>query len=305
LSLQQGWVSNGLFDAKFGSSFVKNDLIIGVSVPRIMQSTANLENDAFIDYLQYRRNRTFQLYLANKYTIGKQLQLWPSLLLSTQKQQTNIDFSTMAIISKNLIIGGGYHYKYGVSATVGLLMNNGLRLAYNFTMPGNEIGAVANGHEIALGYTFKLSKKETEKHKSPKSNVVQKSIEQQFLELDLENVVQKEALTRLKNQIKGTDIETTIESIKTASKMLLESSNSNANYFLVYGSFSSLENASKYQQTLSRYSSKLSSKIIEDHGVFMVYLENTRDQKTAFEILKNKEEITLSTEEKWIYVKVE
>jgi type IX secretion system PorP/SprF family membrane protein len=184
-----------VFDMSAGISYKWKTLLVGFSVPNIIQPLASYAASGSEASYQYIRHYTaFGQYkfvlLKGKFNITPQL-------FMRKAPATGVQFDAMCVLDYNNIVflGGGYRNAYGVVGMAGVNIFNMFTIAYayDYTTQSAISGQVGATHEITAGFHL-ASNYRTKKHYEPKVvierdsfNVLQKQTDSLAVRVDSTN----------------------------------------------------------------------------------------------------------------------
>ena len=119
-----------------------------------------LGNELDLSGLKYEQERTYFLYAGYKLDIGNNLAMLPSVLVKSDVQQTQIDFSVLVRFKENIFVGAsfrGYSSESidAVALTGGLKLSEKISVAYAYDLGLSSLSSTNNGsHEILLNYNL-------------------------------------------------------------------------------------------------------------------------------------------------------
>ena len=156
--VNRGSTSETFFDAAFGIEYhLLNKLTVGFSVPQLLEGNAGGENSVV------KNSRYFigqASYLLNATSSGN-IKIEP-VVLTRYSQNIPIQYDVNALVHyKNMfLIGVGYRSNYAINLHAGVTLKNfKVRYVYDIATVSANLNAGLS-HEITLGYTLNLNKKE-------------------------------------------------------------------------------------------------------------------------------------------------
>jgi hypothetical protein len=186
--LNSGSISETFIDATFGLAYqYKNKLILGVSVPQLMEGGDGNENTS-IKNSRYIIGQVS--YLQNVLSSGD-IKVQPIVFTRYVKGiPLQYDVNALFHYKDKFLIGAGYRSNYAINFHAGIHIKNiDVRYVYDFVTVNSNVNEGLS-HEIALGYTFDLNRNETIREFPPEEPYVEeKPI------IKEEPIVKKEPLT--------------------------------------------------------------------------------------------------------------
>lgn len=163
-------VNGSSFDAGLGVYYTHKYFWAGISATHLNQPTLSLSTSDNADKLfEAKVGRTYYFMAGSNINIKNSLfELQPSVLVRTDFNLTQAEFTARVIYRKFLSFGLGYRTQDAVSAMIGAEYKN-FFLGYSYDYPTSAISKVTNGsHEIFFSYKLKLDlgEKNKNKHKS-------------------------------------------------------------------------------------------------------------------------------------------
>lgn len=156
--VNRGSISETFFDATFGIEYhLLNKLTIGLSVPQLLEGNARGENSVV------KNSRYFigqASYLLNVTSSGD-VKIEP-VVLSRYSQNVPIQYDVNALLHYKdmFMVGAGYRSNYAVNFHAGIVFKSlTVRYVYDFAAVNSNLNTGLS-HEITLGYTLNLNKKE-------------------------------------------------------------------------------------------------------------------------------------------------
>jgi type IX secretion system PorP/SprF family membrane protein len=119
-----------------------------------------LESEIKMNTATFQPERTYFFYAGYKVSAGKTLSFHPSVLLKTDVQQTQMDFSFVAKYNENIFAGAsfrGYRSESidAVALIAGFKLSDKITTAYAYDLTLSNLKTVSNGsHEIVLNYNL-------------------------------------------------------------------------------------------------------------------------------------------------------
>jgi type IX secretion system PorP/SprF family membrane protein len=199
-------------DATFGLSYFWQDLTVGFSVPQLLGTKINYDEDNTNVYMRLRRH--FIGSVMYNLEINEDIDFIPSIMTRAAKGSP-FQFDVNANFSWKDMVRAGLSYRFGYSAgmNLGVKLNNNLTAGYAYEYVISPIGKFSGGgHEIMLGYSF--GKKDDKKIKELEAKLQQ-------------NQNTTDSLSNLLNK-KDKEHDEEIEKLKQAIKEV-ESSKANTN----------------------------------------------------------------------------
>ncbi len=142
-------------DATFGVAYFWKELKVGFSVPQLLGTKINYDENNTNVYMRLRRH--FIGSASYSWAINDEFTLVPCIMTRAAKNSP-FQFDINAnVIWKNMIRGGlSYRFGYAAGMNVGIKLSNNLSAGYAFEYVISPVGPVSGGgHEIMLGYAFK------------------------------------------------------------------------------------------------------------------------------------------------------
>lgn len=158
-------------DATFGVSYFWKDLKVGFSVPQLLGTKINYDENNTNVYMRLRRH--FIGSASYSYAINEDFTLVPCIMTRAAKNSP-FQFDVNAnVIWKNMVRGGfSYRFGYALGMNVGIKLNNNLSAGYSYEYVLTNVGPVSGGgHEIMLGFAF--GKKDDKKIKEMEAKLQQ------------------------------------------------------------------------------------------------------------------------------------
>lgn len=152
-----GGAQSGMnFDSEFGIFYNLKGLQLGVSIPQVMETQADLQFEG-IDGFTSRRH--FVAYGGYDIELNDKWNIEPSVLYKTAQSGLNqFDFNGMVTFNDMISVGAGYRTHIGMIARLGISIKDMVYLGYAYEFSGANILSYSTGsHEIMLG--LKLCKK--------------------------------------------------------------------------------------------------------------------------------------------------
>jgi type IX secretion system PorP/SprF family membrane protein len=140
--------------AHFGVFYQREKLELGVSAMNL------LGNQLKIDGAEFQQARTYFLYMGYKLDLGSSVEILPSLLLKSDVQQTQIDFSLTTRFNENIFAGGslrGYNKNSfdAVALMAGFKLSEKISIGYAYDIGLSALSTVNSGsHELMLNYNL-------------------------------------------------------------------------------------------------------------------------------------------------------
>lgn len=139
-----GTTRENIFDANFGITYARDELIIGVS------STELLEQDAQSAFTNLKRN----LFFHGSYTIkaSEEVDLLPHVFVRyAQETPVSVMVDLNARYKEFAEFGVGYNHGYAVNLNLGVY-HKSLYLGYSYDVGLNGISNMGLGHEVMIGF---------------------------------------------------------------------------------------------------------------------------------------------------------
>ncbi|MCT4581481.1 MAG: PorP/SprF family type IX secretion system membrane protein [Flavobacteriales bacterium] len=151
-------VSNGAqsgvnFDSEFGLFYNLKGLELGVSIPQVFETNAELQFEGMDGFSSKRH---FVAYAGYDEELNEKWSVEPSMLYKTAQSGLNqFDFNGMVTYNKMVSVGAGYRTHVGVIGRLGLNIKDFVYLGYAYEFSGANISSYSTGsHEIMLGVKF-------------------------------------------------------------------------------------------------------------------------------------------------------
>jgi type IX secretion system PorP/SprF family membrane protein len=141
-------------DATFGVSYFWKDLTVGFSVPQLLGTKINYDEDNTNVYMRLRRH--FIGSVMYNIEINEDFDFIPSIMTRAAKG-TPFQFDVNANFAWKDMVRAGLFYRFGYAAgmNLGVKLNKNLTAGYSFEYVISPIGNFSGGgHEIMLGYSF-------------------------------------------------------------------------------------------------------------------------------------------------------
>lgn len=141
-------------EVNLGAFYQGERLEIGISAMNL------LENELSFSSLSFRSARNFYLYSGYKMDLGKKLSVQPSVLVKSDVDQTQIDFSVLMTYNENIFGGAsfrGYNAdsRDGVALIAGFKLSEKMSFGYSYDLTLSGLNTVSNGtHELMLNYNL-------------------------------------------------------------------------------------------------------------------------------------------------------
>lgn len=141
-------------DATFGISYFWKDLTVGFSVPQLLGTKINYNEENTNVYMRLRRH--FIGSVMYKVEINEDIDFIPSIMTRAAKASP-FQFDVNANFAWKDMVRAGLFYRFGYAAgmNLGVKLNKNLTAGYSFEYVISPIGNYSGGgHEIMLGYSF-------------------------------------------------------------------------------------------------------------------------------------------------------
>jgi type IX secretion system PorP/SprF family membrane protein len=146
------------FDMGAGLFYSTDELYVGLSSTRILQSKFDYENSGTGISTSEKLSRNY--YLTAGYTIqlsNPALEFLPSVFLQTDTKETKIDVNATLMYNKKFWGGVSYRLGSAVVGMVGLTVLNGVKVGYAYDFDTSKLQRITKGgHEIMVGYDFRI-----------------------------------------------------------------------------------------------------------------------------------------------------
>ncbi|MCC6724020.1 MAG: type IX secretion system membrane protein PorP/SprF [Saprospiraceae bacterium] len=140
--------------ANVGAFYQNNNFQIGLSAVNLLGNKLNMSGNDF------QQERTYFLYLGYQLDFSKNLSVVPTILLKSDVNQTQMDFSLTTRFNENIFVGGslrGYHAN-SIDAVVlmgGFKLSDKISIGYAYDLGLSSLKTVNSGsHEIMLSYNL-------------------------------------------------------------------------------------------------------------------------------------------------------
>jgi type IX secretion system PorP/SprF family membrane protein len=124
-------------------------------------SVINLsENEIDLSLLTFKPERALYFFLAYHFDLNASITINPSVLVKSDVQQTQMDFSVFAEYNENIFAGAtfrGYNSESrdAIAVLAGFKLSEHIKLAYAYDFTLSKLNTVSNGsHEIVLNYNL-------------------------------------------------------------------------------------------------------------------------------------------------------
>ncbi len=238
-------------DATFGVSYIWDKLKVGFSVPQLLGTKINYDDNNTNVYMRLRRH--FIGSVMYEMDINEDFKFIPSVMTRAAKASpfqfdVNANFTWKDLVRAGLF----YRFKYAAGMNVGIKLNNNLTAGYSFEYVINSVGAYSGGgHEIMLGFAF--GKKDDNKIKELEYKLDKASNANDSLALIMnkKDKTHDEEIEKLKEQMKNNENRTdnNIEGNKDVRKEKVDEFKDeeghvlNLGYYVIIESFKVKENA--------------------------------------------------------------
>jgi len=141
-------------DATFGVSYFWKDLTVGFSVPQLLGTKINYDEDNTNVYMRLRRH--FIGSVMYNVEINEDIDFIPCIMTRAAKNSP-FQFDVNANFAWKDMIRAGLFYRFGYAAgmNLGVKLNKNLTAGYSYEYVISPIGNYSGGgHEIMLGYSF-------------------------------------------------------------------------------------------------------------------------------------------------------
>ena len=138
----------------FGAFYQSEKLEVGISAINLM------ENELKMSELRFVQDRTYYLFLGYRHDLNNTISLHPSLLMKSNAEQMQLDFSLIARYNENIFLGAtfrGYHSESvdAVALMAGMKLSEKITFGYSYDLGLSNLNSVHNGsHEIMLNYNL-------------------------------------------------------------------------------------------------------------------------------------------------------
>ena len=145
-------------DMAAGLFYTTDELYVGVSSTRILQSEFEYENSGSSVTTIEKLSRHY--YLTAGYTLqlaNPALEFLPAIFLNTDTKVTKIDVNATLMYNKKFWGGVSYRVGSAVVGMVGLSILNGVKVGYAYDFDTSRlVNVTKGGHEIMVGYDFRI-----------------------------------------------------------------------------------------------------------------------------------------------------
>ncbi|PCJ27841.1 MAG: hypothetical protein COA97_02585 [Flavobacteriales bacterium] len=156
--VNKGSTSETFFDASFGVEYsLSNKLLLGLSVPQLLEGNQKKEG-YLVENSRYFIGQAS--YIVNLTSSGN-IKVQP-VVLTRYAQNIPLQFDVNALVHYKdmFLVGIGYRNDYAINLHAGVSLKNlRIRYVYDFATVNSNINSGLS-HEITLGYTIDLNKKE-------------------------------------------------------------------------------------------------------------------------------------------------
>lgn len=154
----QGSQNEFAIDMGAGLFYTTDELYVGVSSTRILQSEFEYENSGSTVTTIEKLSRHY--YLTAGYTLqlaNPALEFLPAIFLNTDTKVTKIDVNATLMYNKKFWGGVSYRVGSAVVGMVGLSILNGVKIGYAYDFDTSRlVNVTKGGHEIMVGYDFRI-----------------------------------------------------------------------------------------------------------------------------------------------------
>jgi type IX secretion system PorP/SprF family membrane protein len=157
-----GGAQSGInFDSEFGIFYNLKGLELGVSIPQVFETEAEIQFEGIDGFTSTRH---FVAYAGYDKQLNEKWSVEPSVLYKTAQSGLNqFDFNGMVTFNDMISVGAGYRTHIGIIARLGLNIKDLLYLGYAYEFAGANISSYSTGsHEIMLGVKFCKDAKDVE-----------------------------------------------------------------------------------------------------------------------------------------------
>ncbi len=139
-------------DVTFGTYLKYDKFRLGVSIPGLLNENMELTNSD-----DNTTESNIYTMLSYEYQLNDDLYLYPSALLKTASENSQLDLNINLKIKDQIWIGGSYRQDFGPSVFVGIDFGK-LFSMYSYDLSTNDAYSYSNGsHELTIGYDFDKS----------------------------------------------------------------------------------------------------------------------------------------------------
>ncbi len=144
-------------DMGFGLFYSTEELYVGLSSTRLLESDFTYENSTGVDATetlarQYYLTAGYSLQLANPL-----YEILPSIFLYSDTKVTKIDVNATLMYNKKFWGGVSYRVGSAIVGMVGVSILNGVKIGYAYDFDTSKLMNVTKGsHEIMVGYDFRI-----------------------------------------------------------------------------------------------------------------------------------------------------
>ena len=139
-------------DVTFGTYLKYNKFRLGVSVPGLLNENMELTNSD-----DNKTQSNLYTMVSYEHQINEMLTIYPSALLKTAEETSQLDFNVNLKIKDQIWVGGSYRQDFGPSVFIGIDFGK-LFSIYSYDLSTNDAYSYSNGsHELTIGYDFDTS----------------------------------------------------------------------------------------------------------------------------------------------------
>jgi type IX secretion system PorP/SprF family membrane protein len=137
-----------------GAFYQKGNMEVGISAINLLGNKLQFSDAG------YQLERTYFLFMGYKLDLNNSVEVIPSILLKSDVQQTQIDFSLTTRVNENIFVGGslrGYNKNSldAVALTGGFKLSEKLLVGYAYDIGISGLSTVNSGsHELLLNYNL-------------------------------------------------------------------------------------------------------------------------------------------------------
>jgi len=146
------------FNNEIGLIYNFKKLLIGISVPQALETSAKYESGATNS--EFGVNRHFTGFIKYDWDLSEKIMLEPSTMMRMVGNVNQLDINLMGTYNKMISLGVGYRTDVGMLARLRLKLKEMFVIGYAYEFAGSNISSYSSGsHEIMLGVTFCKEKK--------------------------------------------------------------------------------------------------------------------------------------------------
>lgn len=290
-NLLQTTVHKTVFNADFGIAYNWKALEVGFAVPQLLGNKVNYnENNSGISYKVARQYVTSAKYVFDVIK-DKDITAYPLVVVRASKA-TPLQYDVNAILDWKKM--GWFGVSYRSASAIGLnigIRYKSLMIGYAYDLGLGKIKAYSgNTSEFLLGFTFGGKKvEEVPVQTGPTAaelDAASKASDEELAKLKAKNADNEAEIKKIKEELAAIKANPPVaENIKVGDHSNLEKENGaslDAGYFIVIGTFSSMDNAimQKAYHITKGYST---AQVIQNKktGLYQVYVEKVATKEAA------------------------